>query len=139
MSQNDLLYRNWLSSLRAACSDVKSFCSGRYHLRWCVIQGMLIWVIRVKLFGEALDSFSVSACALQVFCSFLSTLHTYEPYVPVALLQSLLFIVIHPVGIDRNRHTLLQTRWLISLLDNGNIQVQLVPAVYLIAHNTNHS
>ena len=45
----------------------------------------------------------------------------------VALLRSLLFIgTVHPIGLhDINRHTLLQTRWLISLLDS-NIQVQSV-------------
>ena len=63
---------------------------------------------------------------------------TYHRFCPVALLWSLLFIDVHPLRRDINRHTLLQTRWLISLLDNGNIQVQLVPATHLVAHDTNH-
>ena len=57
----------------------------------------------------------------------------------MTLLRNLLFIVVHPVGSDINRHTLLQTRRLISLLDYGNIQVQSVSAVHLVAHDTNHS
>ena len=48
-------------------------------------------------------------------------------------------MIVHPVGTDINRHTLLQTRWLISLLDNGNIQVQSVSAAHLVANGTNHS
>ena len=93
-----------------ARSGVKSFCSGRCHVRW--FQGIQMWVVSYLLYVRTIGS-----------CGFVA-----EPSIYLST----------PSG-RYNRHTLLQTRWLISLLDNGNIQVQSVSAAHLVAHGTNHS